>query len=546
MKLKEVLLCCLLASCTTIFGCDNGPENTNDADVGEDADGDSDGDTEQDPLVLSTTSGPARGILDEETGMYIYRGIPFAATTGGENRFRPPQPLTPSEEVIDATDYGPRCPQNNFFERADESEDCLSINVWSPNLEPDTPMPVMVWVYGGGFDTGAGSDSMYEGTDLAANGVIVVTFNYRVGAFGFLAHQALSSESGDYPSSGNYAVQDTVMALQWVHNNIATFGGDPQNVTIFGESAGAIMVCLQLVIPENDAFVHRAIFQSGSCGGEFPLADAEEHGREFVELAGCTSAGDIPACLRALSMDEMLDVEPEDISFIGNGGPYWAPNTDGHVVPEDAMDAYEAGRIIDIDLIMGTNRDEGDFFVALAGGTRLTEKDYHDFTTAFGDRIDGDPLDIEAQYPLGNFKHPKDAISRMITDGMFVCSARRMARNLAAHDHSIYLYHYYGVYETAVLLNLGAFHSGEIPFIFHNAHLLGSLEEDDLELADTMQAFWVEFAKTNDPNGEGLPQWPVYTETEDQHINLDLEVTTGTGLLSDMCDFWDGIYLGTM
>ena len=304
---------------------------------------------------VKVTGGVIQGVVED--GMMIFKGIPFAAPPVGELRWKAPQPVIPWEGVRNADKFGPS-PISSMGGQRDASEDCLYLNVWTPAKSQKEKLPVMVWIYGGGFSMG--TSSYYDGAPIAREGVVLVTINYRVGKLGYFAHPALSAENPEHVS-GNYGILDQIAALRWVQDNIAQFGGDPKNVTIFGESAGGISVSMLCASPLAKGLFRAAISQSGSSFGpvrpkSYPgenmksLAQSEKEGVEFGESKGATTA----EALRAL--------KPEDLSrqMTVTGGAW--PIVDGYVIPDDQFKMYEAGKYNDVALLIGYNSDEGDSF----------------------------------------------------------------------------------------------------------------------------------------------------------------------------------------
>ena len=342
-------------------------------------------------------------------GVWSYLGIPYAAPPIGELRWRPPQPVESWEGTRSCLRYGPSCPQQtSLLETAllgvgRTSEDCLYLNVWTPARSPDEKLPVMVWIHGGSFTSGSGSMPVYAGEKLAGAGdVVVVTINYRLGPFGFLAHPELSKES-PRGVSGNYGLLDQIAALKWVRHNIAAFGGDPQRVTAFGESAGAISILDLMASPLAGGLFQRAIVQSGilleaGLGSQTgtTLAQAEQAGEAFARRAGVDSSGAAAlAAMRGLSADELLAAAGQKGDFLTAGLSY-KPVVDGYVLPDSATDVFAAGRQLDVPLLIGSNSDEGETFVAQMGSP--TPAQYRAYIrAAFGESADA----VLALYPPG-------------------------------------------------------------------------------------------------------------------------------------------------
>ncbi len=475
-----------------------------------------------------------------------FLGIPYAAPPVGPLRFKAPQPPEPWSEPLDGSEVGPNCAQVSLLNGevlTDTVEDCLTLNVWTPDPIPSEPLPVMVWIHGGGFEGGSGhGDGIYTGEHLApAANALVVTINYRLGPFGFLAHQALTAEDPARATSGNYGMEDQRFALQWVQANVAAFGGDPGNVTVFGESAGGISVCIHLVSPESAGLFHQAIIQSGPCDALVtPLPVAEQQGDDLAAAVDCGTASDVPGCLREKSVTEVLEALPGKAGLLFGDGANWGPNVDGVVLQDSGSALLEAGSFEDVPVLLGSNGDEGTLFVALAGLTDITETQYDDAVMAWaaGYGADGGPL--LAQYPAAAYDSPAAALSALIGHSMFNCPTRRAARAIASHGTATYLYHFTHAINFSVMGDLGAFHASELGFVFGESQF-GSLTDEERPLSEATMSYWGQLAATGDPNSGATPSWTPYATSTDSHLELDLTITEQNGLLSQECDFWDAL-----
>lgn len=496
LVLQHLLMCvCLMSACAD--GDDSGS-----ADAGS-----ARSDESSDNLLVKTASGTLRG---ERTGSSrAFLGIPYGAPPIAELRWRAPEPAASWIGERDATVLPPICPQLGFG-----AEDCLYLNVWAPEAKQgDAPRPTMVWLHGGAFV--AGHANLYDGSTLAANGdVVVVALNYRLGALGFLAHPALTADPGGRGSSGNYGLEDQLLALRWVKDNIRAFGGDPDNVTLFGESAGSACTCALLGTPAAQDLVQRAIMQSGAClGFESSLEDAEVRGETTVASLGCTGP-DTLACLRAKSATQIVTMSSDLIGSLTQ--QRWRPIVDGVVIPEIAEI-----RPVMVPIIVGTNRNEGGQFGLLAATDAL----YKSRVAGYYPNPDDAQRVLDA-YSATKLGSPAAAFSALVTDSLFVCPSRRLARAAAAAGVKTWVYSFaYG----------NAFHADDVPFVFG----LADANSGEQEVAGAMLSAWAAFAHNADPNDGSLPSWPAYDAANDQHMIFDAPPAIGTGLKAAECDLLD-------
>ncbi|MFQ5460695.1 MAG: carboxylesterase/lipase family protein, partial [Anaerolineae bacterium] len=330
-------------------------------------------------VAVDTAEGPVVGVAGDAAT--AWKGIPFAAPPVGGLRWRPPAPALHRSSPLDATAFGPACPQSTAFEIPGlptppagnrGAEDCLQLNIWAPNSRPDG-LAVMFWIHGGGMIQGSGTDAPYDGATLAASeNVVVVTTNYRLGALGFLAHSAFMGEQSDHPGAGNYGLLDQIAALRWVKANIAGFGGDPGRVTIFGESAGGVSVCALLAAPAAAGLFQRGIMESGNCSPRLPSLDPATHpgppalrqGDRFAEAIGCAEAADVATCLRAQPVDKILATLPGEIGVLNPTAEVYGPIVDGTLLAETPGEAIAAGHEQGVPFILGANADEATIFTA--------------------------------------------------------------------------------------------------------------------------------------------------------------------------------------
>ncbi len=494
------------------------------------------------PTLITTDKGPVQGAALGSTLTFL--GIPFAAPPVGALRWKPPQPAAAWTEARDATKKGPFCPQLNALSPSPmpgTSEDCLTLNVWTPSTAAGAKAPVLFWVHGGGFILGSGAEATYDGQALSeATGSVVVTINYRLGPLGFLAHAALASEDAAYPSAGMYGFEDQRAALVWAKNNIQAFGGDPDNLTLFGESAGGISTCLHLISPLSKGLFHRAIIESGPCetGTGILEKDAEAQGDDLAKAVGCGDPATALACLRGKAADELLVALPGKKGLISGEGVSWFPMVDGLNIPDQPSTLLAAGKIAKVPVILGSNKNEGTLFFTI-GASAKDDAEYEALMSAI---FANQGAKIVAQYPSAKYGSAKDAAAEAFGDGAFVCPTRRTARALAKAGVPTYLYHFVHA-PKALFPNLGAFHSAELPFIFGNPHLgimLAAAEEQALSKA--MIGYWSRLSLTGDPNSKEALAWPSYDAASDSNVVLDLTLSTQSGLKKDACEFWEGIF----
>jgi para-nitrobenzyl esterase len=455
-------------------------------------------------------------------GVASFKGIPFAAPPVGALRWKAPQPVQPWTGVKQASAFGASCMQDAMFTKIfgappATSEDCLYLNVWTPAKSPDERLPVMVWIYGGGFVGGMTSVPAYDGTRLAEKGVVLVSVAYRIGAFGFLAHPDLSRESGK--GSGNYGLQDMIAGLRWVKANIAKFGGDSSRVTIFGESAGGIAVSMLAASPAAKGLFHRAISESGGNFGPPRFANeggvnvpalgvAEAAGRDFLVKAG---ASDIKAAREVPAEKIQAAVGP------GLAGGFW-PVFDGDVLPGDQYELYQAGRFNDTQVLIGTNSDEGALFAQPGMTPALFEQQIR---AGYGKHADA----ILAAYPHATNAEAARAANDVFRESAFAWPTWAWAL-LQSQKGKGQAYVYYFDHRTPQAPN-GAGHGSEIGYVFKNLGgggplgLAGPPRPEDIAMSELLSSYWVNFAKTGDPNAPGFPAWPAFTPAAQNAMHLD-------------------------
>ncbi len=478
---------------------------------------------------VRTDGGVVEGMASADAKVRIFEGIPFAAPPVGDLRWKPPQPAGGWSGVRRATGFGPRCMQGRIypdmiFRDKGPGEDCLYLNVWAPAAEANAKLPVMVWIYGGGFSAGAASEPRQDGENLARKGVVVVSFNYRLGIFGFFVHPDLAKESG-HGSSGNYGLMDQAAALEWVHKNISAFGGDPGNVTIFGESAGSFSVSALMASPLVKGLFRRAIGESGAFFGSTlqakPLTEAEDADQKFAKEAFGT---DSLKELRAKSADELLQAASKQ------RGARFGPDTDGYFLPDSPAAIYAAGQQAHVALLAGWNADEGSYRTIFKG-----EKPTAPNFISWAREHYGDKAEMFLKlYPAATDEEAKRSAQDMAGDQFIAYSTWKwIEMQLATGKSPVFRYRFEDAPPAATANrpqggapeSRGAYHSAEIEFVFEALPSKAlPWRAEDKKLSDEMSSYWTNFAKRGDPNGEGLPKWPVYNSADNyevMHLSFD-------------------------
>jgi para-nitrobenzyl esterase len=470
--------------------------------------------------VVTLSLGQLEG--SHQGGMFAFKGVPFAAPPVGERRWLPPQPVEPWEGVLQAVQFGMTAPQNPIpagpgprDEPEPQSEDCLYLNIWSPGLD-NRRRPVMVWIHGGAFSIGSGSAPMYEGSVLAQrNDVVVVTVNYRLNLLGFL--NLKEATDGKIPATGNEGLLDQVAALKWVQEHIAAFGGDPDNVTIMGESAGSMSIACLLTMPAARGLYHKAILESGVGTTTMPLEKAAEVGRLFLKVTGISS-DDVEA-LHALTVEQLLATEIELRRRMANPWELMritvtAPVMDGEVIPQMPTHAIAEGVAKDIPMIIGSNLDEWKLF--LIGEPNKEKVDRAQIVERLGRVIPSRYVEeiveryYQARSQRGDDTSPLEILSAISTDVMFRIPALQMVE--AQQKHNPAVFNYLFTYKSPVFGGiLGACHALEIDFVFatHDDQFCGAGPEAD-KLSETIQDAWTSFARTGNPSCAALGAWAVY------------------------------------
>lgn len=494
---------------------------------------------EKAPLVVTTDKGAVEGALIGSTRAFL--GIPFAEPPVDALRWKPPAPHKPWSQTLKATVKGPACaqlsPLSNVFDPSTK-EDCLTVNVWTPAQPSAAPPPVLVWIHGGAFVLGSGVDDAYDGQALSeATGAVVVTMNYRLGPFGFLALPELKSEDSSHPSTGGYGLEDQRAALQWVKTNIAAFGGDAGRVTLFGESAGGMSTCMHLVSPRSKGLFQRAIIESGPCNLATSEAAATVQGKAFVDAVGCKAAPDVLACVRSKSTAAVMSALPLG-DFLLGGGASWGLVVDGWNLTDRPDKLLAAGSFEKVPTIVGSNADEGTLFFSLAGAMVPDDKAFEALVEKF---VPGHGKEVVAHYPSAMYGSSLKAAMASVGDAAMGCPARQTARLLSKAGVDAYLYFFSYVPKGALFPDLGSFHSAELKYVFANPSQLvpQPLSDEEQALSKSIMGYWSRLAKSGDPNGDGAPKWTKYDAATGENIVFNTTITSQSALKKDLCDFWD-------
>ncbi len=474
-----------------------------------------------DPLVVSTDNGQVKGAQQDQ--LRVFKGIPFAAPPTGNNRWRSPQPLTAWTGIKNTTEFAASCAQimHPFMSLKGHpiSEDCLYLNVWTPASSADETRPVLVWIHGGGFSYGASAMPLFNGSELTKRDIVVVSLAYRLSTFGFLAHPDLSAEADGH--SGNYALMDQIAGLEWVKNNIQAFGGDPNKVTIMGESAGGMSVSLLAQSPLAAGLFRGVISQSGAAvvntGALASLEKSENLGETLMTRAGVASIAE----LRQLPYEKIL--EATQVHSVP-GGSTW-PTIDGHVITKDPTELYRNGEQNDVALLIGNNELEGALF------NRIKTK--AEYLAHVEQRFGNKAGDILATYPAGNSDN--EAVTSAInlaSDVTFFSQSWSWARLQDRHGKApVYYYHFDHQPPIRPGMPSGAIHGAELPYMFGTLKVRDmAWTENDYAMSELMMDYWSNFVKNGNPNGTGLTPWPSYNE-DSQHT---LYFKNGTSLVGNL------------
>jgi para-nitrobenzyl esterase len=532
------------------------------------------------PPKAKIEQGRLSGLWQEtdEDLLAVFRGVPFAAPPLGRLRWAAPADPVLWADEKDATEFGAQCMQSSSLSLFTESvirgqglpdseaqavmsalasntpppmsEDCLFLNLTTPNMAPAKNLPVMVWFHGGSHQTGAASSPTYQSTKLPQQGIVLVTANYRLGPFGYLAHPALSANDPNGVSS-NYGILDQIAALRWIQDNIAAFGGDPNNVTIFGESAGAQAVSELMASPLADGLYHKAIMQSGVYSwhpiglkrGFRGIPSAEVIGQSFFALNGLATMTASAQELRAISSDAILNAAISDRRFLGA----FLPVADGYVQPDRVLNLILDEKTAPVPILLGYNADEGSLFYQwYQRATRMN----HEFPSELPARLarfrevfsDDSEVLIKA-YGLDDPERYKSGEADMLGDDSYGVHTRLLADAHAMRELPVYVYQFRRT-PPRVGQTAGAHHAAEIPFVFDTHYL--ELNWAGKRLTDTMVAYWTNFAKYGNPNSDTIPEWPAYDTKTKRWMILDNEISVEADVRKEKLDAIENTYLGIM
>ena len=495
-------------------------------------------------IVVKTTAGSLRGKASSDGAVEVFKGVPYATPPVGEMRWKAPRPPAPWTGIRDALEPGSPCPQTGRL--ASTNEDCLTLNVWAPHRGPQQKLPVMVFIHGGGQRQSASHEYNADWLITRGTPIVYVGINHRLNIFAFFAHKELSAEEPQL-GSGNYALLDQVQALRWVRDNIASFGGDPANVTVFGESGGAQAVCVLLGSPAARGLFHRAISQSGPCQWQFypSLTASEEKGAEVAAQLGCKEANPLP-CLRALPASAVLAKESGATRDTAAAQPAWG----GGAFPLPMREAMASGQFNRVPLMQGSNRSEALFQLTArydGEGKPVTPEQY---PTLLGQFLGQSRVAaVQAQYPLQSYPSPLLALAAALTDSGMITNNRigmcnlHLANQLASPHVPVYAYEFADptapypapIFEAPGNIP-GAAHTKELSYLFHQSELTPAQRR----ISDTMIRYWTNFAAKGDPNGKDLPNWPAYKPAQQMVMKFESDAVNADGDFYKRyrCKFW--------
>jgi para-nitrobenzyl esterase len=511
---------------------------------------------------ITTLQGNVSGVMNAKSGVCAYKGIPFAVPPVGELRWALPQEPARRDKTLVADKFGEECVQTPFslLGSSDDkakyvgSEDCLYLNVWHPAGASKSSLPVMVFLHGGSNMSGAGSWELYDGTRVASQGnVVLVTINYRLGPFGMMSHPALRDADGH---DGNYFAFDQIAALKWVERNITGFGGDPKNVTVFGESAGGMDIATLMLSPLARGLFQKAIIESGPpifLG--IPLKKNEAAGIAAAAKLGCADPASAADCLRSKDSKSVMNAFADAMTPHGGVVEVYdlGPVNDDVVVFTNPYKMFAEGKYNkDVRLIIGSNKEEAGFYAM--SKTLNTKEDFDKALvedTGFaksGLNLDLDLGKLNERYPYSSFKSPRWAYINIFTDMIYACPAIVQVWQLAANGTPVYQYQFEkSPDEKGMLGDIGVFHSAELPFVFGNFTSFGISfsSPKNIKLAKSVISLWTSFAHDGIPKAEGFPEWPLHTKDNPAYLKIDLKPEVKTGLRVNECKYFDGAYSKT-
>ena len=480
-------------------------------------------------VTVTTPSGPVAGLLSE--GISVYKGIPYAKPPIGDLRFAPPEDVVPWTTTLDCTNFGPIAVQARESPGLSMSEDCLTLNVWTPATPGSgDKLPVYVFIHGGAFSQGSGAEPMYDGTNFAKRGIVTITINYRLNALGFLATQETYDK---YGTTGNWGYLDQVKALEWIRDNVSAFGGDPSRVTIGGESAGSYAVSALIMSPLAKGLFQGAIMESGSnlqvAGNSYYAKAGLKRSIEVCNMLstifGATDDAAGLAKLRTVDANALAQMCPLEINFIKTPAFFMLPVYDGKMNPKNPLDTLKAGDFNKVRLLFGYNADEGSLFIQEG----VTEPQYK----ALANRTCGydRAKDVLARFPVDAQNSPTQRARQILAYGMFSTGMKVMGDALARAGLDVYAYHFDFVSEANKANGMGATHAAELPYVFDNLEAEGLSGAEHEALADEMHTRWANFIKNGNPNvGDPAPSstlWPKYDANDPRMIFFDRAVTSG-------------------
>jgi para-nitrobenzyl esterase len=517
--------------------------------------------TQSTSCFVLTSNGAVQGV--DRGASCAFLGVPYGASTAGARRWRPPQPAAPWAPATLNAATATNCPGFNAATGAPQgSEDCLKLIIWTPDPLPATPAPVLIWLHPGAFVAASANLAASNGQRFAEETkTIVVAANYRLGAFGFLAHPALAAEDAAYPSSGNYGLLDQRAALAWVRDHIAAFGGDPGRVTLAGSSAGALSVGLHLVSPGSAGLFDRAVIQSGPPTFRWRTREeAEAQGNRFALALGCVDFSQVVACMRAKTRDQVLNALAIGSDQILEGNRVqWGPVVDALELPDQPRALFESGAFARVPLLLGTNRDEGWVFVDRSFPAGVTAEQFDNvLTTEFG----ADAPAVGSMYlpPVGatpeeDAARRKESLAAIVGDAEYVCETRRIAKAVERTGTPVFEYSF--EYEIDAVARDRSIHGLEVNLLFGNNfgapsnYVLGT---SDLDVFRAMAGYWARFAARGTPNtdDETVVHWPAFKHPtglghgSDKHLVLAGSIAEGMRLGEQSCDFWSPSFLRTL